>query len=150
MPSLKGHMLIASSATLIAVYFHTIPADLLHPALITGIGVGTILPDLDHQSSTVNQKLLLINKKWFQILVYTGMGALLIYFMGTELKILLAAALIFMTGFLPHRAFTHKPIGVLLICIAIYLFLGWSALSIGMMAGILVHILADKINDWLF
>lgn len=150
MPSLKGHMLIASSATVVAVYFHVIPVELLSPALFTGIGVGTILPDLDHQSSTVNQKILLINKKWFQILVYACMSVSLIYFMGTEIKTLLAAVLIFLTGFMPHRAFTHKPIGIFLILLTIYLFLGVSPLSIGIALGVLIHILADKINDWLF
>lgn len=150
MPNLKGHLGIAAATSGAAYYFNVIPPAIISPALGAGILIGTLLPDLDHQSSTVNQKILAINKKWFQILVYGLFSAALVYYLGTELKVLLAAGIVFMTGFLPHRAFTHKPIGVVLICMTIYLFLGWTALSIGIIAGMVVHIGADKVKDWLF
>ena len=150
MPNLNGHLAVVAAASGAALYFQVIPEAFLSPALGTGILIGTLLPDLDHQSSTVNQKLLAINKKWFQILIYGAFSTAMVYYMGTEFKVLLAAAIIFLTGSLPHRAFTHKPIGVLLICSALYLFLGLSALSAGIMAGMIVHIGADKVNDWLF
>ncbi len=150
MPSLKGHIATATVAGGTAMYFRVIPAAIMTPELGVGVLIGTVILDLDHQSSTVNQKILAINKKWFQILVYGLFSAALIYYLGTEFKILLAAALIFITGFLPHRAFTHKPMGVLLICLAVYLFLGWAPMSMGIMAGMIVHIGADKIHDWLF
>lgn len=150
MPNLKGHLLIASVATVAAVYFNVIPCEFLTPAIYTGVGIGTIIPDLDHQSSTVNQRLLIINRKWFQILIYAAMSGALIHFMGTEFRVLLAAALIFITGFLPHRAFTHKLVGVALILVTLYMFLGITPLAVGIACGILIHILADRINDWLF
>lgn len=150
MPNLKGHLGIAAAASGAAYYFNVIPAVLVTPALGVGVVIGTLLPDLDHQSSTVNQKLLLVNKKWFQILVYGLFSAALIYYLGTEFKVLLAAGIIFITGFLPHRAFTHKPIGVALICTAVYLFIGWTPMSIGIIAGMVVHIGADRVKDWLF
>lgn len=150
MPNIKGHLAIAAAATTAVFYLNAVPTSYLTPALISGIGIGTILPDLDHQSSTVNQKLLLINKKWFQILVYAGFSAAIIYYLGYQAKAILGAVVVFLTGFLPHRAFTHKLGGLLLICTTIVLFLGIKPISLGIAAGMMMHVLSDKIKDWLF
>ncbi len=147
MPNLKGHIAIASVATAAIDYSKLVPFSLMTPESIAGILIGTILPDLDHQSSTVNQKILLVNRKWFQTVVYTLLAGLIIYYKGTELKNILAAGILVLTGFLPHRAFTHKPLGIFLICLCTYLFLGFSPLGRGIIFGVLVHIFADRVKD---
>lgn len=150
MPNLKGHIATAAAASGAAFYFGLVPDYLMVPALITGIGIGTIIPDLDHQSSTINQKILLINRKWFQIIIYGVISLMIVYFLGQNLKAYLAATVVFLTGFFPHRAFTHKPIGAGLICAVMLLFLGVTPLSIGIIVGLILHIMIDKIYGWLF
>lgn len=150
MPNLNGHIAIAGAATGAVFYFGLIPMNYLSPMVGLGVLIGTILPDLDHQSSTVNQRLLLINKKWFQILIYSAAAFAVIYTVGLNAKGVIGASTIFLTALMPHRGFTHKPIGVILISTTLFLFLGKTPIAAAIVAGMLVHILADKIKDYLF
>ncbi|MGB3366182.1 MAG: hypothetical protein WBA54_01715 [Acidaminobacteraceae bacterium] len=88
-------------------------------------------------------------KKWALKLMYIFLAFLLASHFDMSTKSLFGAAALICTGCFPHRAFTHRWYGMLMITISLYLFTGFDGLFIGSVIGMLSHIISDKIKSLL-
>jgi membrane-bound metal-dependent hydrolase YbcI (DUF457 family) len=145
----KGHILIGAAfgASYSYIFNPSYFALLKYPQFWIGTLLGSLILDLDHQGSIINQKILIINKKWFQKLVYVAIGLVAMSYYNFSTNSIIFAALIAMTAFSSHRGFTHRLLGLVLICGAIYICLGITDLTVGLYVGIASHIVADKVHD---
>ena len=142
--------------------------DLLSAIIIVfGSGIGSVIPDLDHPKSKLNQLILEINQKYFKIIVFSAIG--IVFYIYGGLSGFFIGGYFILAGFSGHRGFTHSLLGLLwfsLICKTLILNFHISeanllkeALSIkelfsvsneigynfakGLMAGYISHIISD-------
>lgn len=85
------------------------------------------------------------NQKLLLKITYAFLGLYIISIYGFNFKSAIAAGTTFATGFFSHREFTHKWYGVGLISLSLYLLLGLNTITVSVILGVLIHILADKI-----
>ncbi|MBS4537277.1 metal-dependent hydrolase [Clostridium sp. D2Q-11] len=84
--------------------------------IILGTSIGSLMPDIDHPKSRINQKLLKYKNKSYKILFYTiiGMALLYIYSQTNDNVFLLAGVISILIGVSKHRGFTHSILGMFL------------------------------------
>ncbi len=77
--------------------------------------VGSLVPDLDHPKSKLNQKLLLINNNFYRALFYLTFGSIFIYYYLTKgsKPFILLGIISLLIGISSHRGFTHSIVGFL-------------------------------------
>lgn len=85
------------------------------------------------------------NQKVLLRITYGILGLYIFSVYGFNIKSMIAASTTFFIGFFPHREFTHKWYGVGLISLSLYLLLGLNTITVSVILGVLIHILADKI-----
>ncbi|MBU5440054.1 metal-dependent hydrolase [Tissierella sp. MSJ-40] len=141
----KTHMAIGTAIGLTLSVGQPIESQLL---LIAAAAFGSLVPDLDHPKSKLNQKLLLINNDSYRILFYLSIGAVLIYLdstLGNKIFRLLGITMI-MTGISSHRTFTHSLLGLFLfssiVCIGTLEY-GLEEALIGFVVGYSLHLIMD-------
>lgn len=94
--------------------------------LIAAAVVGSLIPDLDHPRSKINQRVLLFKNKLFKMITYSLMGLVLIYLdyvlyaSGNKTLRLIGLALI-LIGISRHRGFTHSLLGLILFSSIVYI-----------------------------
>lgn len=116
--------------------------------LVLSAALGSLVPDLDHPKSKLNQKLLLFKNKLYSSLFYLSLTAgfaCLSFFTGNFVFKLLAI-ISFLIGTSTHRGFTHSIIGFLLFSLMAKLVTEEYQLYdiySGFTTGYLLHLVAD-------
>lgn len=110
--------------------------------------LGSLIPDLDHPKSKLNQKLLFFKNKFYRVLFYLALAAGFIYlFFLTKYRVFgLLAITSFLIGVSSHRSFTHSILGFLVISYTVKLITIKYKLPyiyFGFIIGYLLHLLAD-------
>lgn len=110
--------------------------------------VGSLVPDLDHPKSKLNQKLLLINNNFYRALFYLTFGSIFIYYYlikGSKPFILLGIISL-LIGISSHRGFTHSIVGFLISVTIVKLGAknyGLYPIYSGFIIGYICHLVAD-------
>lgn len=107
----KTHMLIGSAASILLL-----PKFGYNPEILTtaAAAVAALVCDIDHPKAMINQRILPVKTKLAKIIVYSGIGAFLLYknmTIGNPILTMVGVLLI-MIGLSHHRGFTHSLAGV--------------------------------------
>lgn len=110
--------------------------------------ISSLIPDLDHPKSKLNQKILFINNNLYRKLFYISLGSLFVYlYFLQEMKLFLLFGIIsFLIGISNHRGFTHSILGFLASSSIVALgTLDYGLIHIyyGFILGYILHIIAD-------
>lgn len=109
----KTHLAIGVAAGLTIAYGKPINEQLI---IVTASTLGSLIPDLDHPKSRLNQKLLLFKNEFFRIIFFlaAAVGSLYLY-INTSNNVFALFSLIFLfIGVSTHRGFTHSIAGFLI------------------------------------
>lgn len=146
----KGHVVIGMATALVVFPLIDIPIKVSTVALAT---LGALVPDLDHPSSILNQKILPINNKKTKKMVYglISLFVLLInYIHYNTMALYLMGMIIFLIGRSKHRGFTHSALGLFLFMLTIklltkdygFLYQGWA-----FVVGYFSHLFGDYFTE---
>lgn len=147
----KSHITIGTAAAFLINPVINVPLTI---TTIFSAAFGSMIPDLDHPQSVLNQKILPMKRnKANKIIIYTLFGGTILYinhinFNSVILNLL--GAILIMIGISHHRSFTHSAIGVFLFYMTIHLFIqeyGYIAEGISFMIGYVSHLLSDFFTD---
>lgn len=110
--------------------------------------LGSLIPDLDHPKSKLNQKLLLFKNKFYRVLFYLALAGGFIYlYFSTRYNVFgLLGITSFLIGVSSHRSFTHSIIGFLVISYTVKLITinyNLPYIYFGFIMGYALHLLAD-------
>lgn len=110
--------------------------------------LGSLIPDLDHPKSKLNQKLLFFKNKFYRVLFYLALagGLMYLYFLTKYNVFGLLGITSFLIGISSHRSFTHSIIGFLVISYIIKLITTKYNLPyayLGFIIGYVLHLAAD-------
>ncbi len=140
----KTHMIIGIAASL-----YILPKLGYNPgiAALSAAALGGLIPDMDHPKSKINQRILPIKNKLGKMLIYSGIGSLLIYYNDFKSNhITLAGIILIMIGMSHHRGFTHSIVGVSIISVITFHMLNPIvpiSIIISFCVGVTSHVLAD-------
>ncbi|MCF6462000.1 metal-dependent hydrolase [Clostridium sp. Cult1] len=110
--------------------------------------VGSLVPDLDHPKSKLNQKLLLINNNFYRALFYLTFGSIFIYYYLTKgsKPFILLGIISLLIGISSHRGFTHSIVGFLVSTTIVKICAkncGLYPIYSGFIIGYICHLVAD-------
>jgi inner membrane protein len=116
--------------------------------LVLASTIGSLVPDLDHPKSKLNQKLLLFNNNFYQALFYLSLSAIFIYLylIKNSKPFILLGIMSFLIGISSHRSFTHSIVGFLISASIVKmgtLKYGLSSIHSGFTTGYALHLIAD-------
>lgn len=145
----KTHMMlgVAGATTILAKYPIESGIILLGSSIL-----GSLIPDIDHPKSKINQRILPIKNKFFKIVIYSLIGIILI-FAGQETKnifLKLSGVISIIVGISHHRSFTHSLLGCFLFSIIFYLVTKKYSLEsayIGFVLGYGLHLVTDFVTN---
>ncbi|MGF7059035.1 metal-dependent hydrolase [Brassicibacter mesophilus] len=147
----KTHIIVGIAAGLTLATGCSLESGLI---LTAASAVGSLIPDLDHPRSKINQRVLLFKNKLFKVITYSCMGAGLIYlgnsFEPSINKILrLLGITLILVGISRHRGFTHSLLGLTIFSTIVYI--GTSEFNlheahIGFIIGYVSHLALDIIT----
>ncbi|MBS4534309.1 metal-dependent hydrolase [Clostridium sp. D2Q-14] len=118
------------------------------PMMILGTSIGSLMPDIDHPKSKINQKLLTQKNKAYKILFYSLVGIILLYIYTLKNNeiYLLSGLISILIGVSRHRGFTHSILGI-------FLFMklgnelinrfGYYDIYLGFLVGYICHLFSD-------
>lgn len=116
--------------------------------LIGSSVIGSLIPDLDHPNSKLNQKLLLFNNNFYRVIFYLFLSSICMFlYFSTRSKFFgLLGIITFLIGLSNHRGFTHSVFGFL-ICATIVK-IGATEYKLpsvysGFTIGYILHLVAD-------
>lgn len=146
----KGHIVIGMATALVVFPLVNIPIKVSTVALAT---IGALIPDLDHPSSILNQRILPINNKKTKKLIYGLIGAfvfILNYIHYKMMALYIIGLIITLIGTSKHRGFTHSALGMFLFMLSIklltkdygYIFQGWAFI-----VGYFSHLFSDYFTE---
>ncbi|NBI05841.1 metal-dependent hydrolase [Senegalia massiliensis] len=141
----KTHLIVGLAAGVTIALYREIESISL---VILGTSIGSLMPDIDHPKSKINQKLLQHKNKSYKILFYTliGLGLLYIYSLNNNSLFLLSGTITILIGVSKHRGFTHSLLGIFLFIKLgkdLTLEFGYKELYLGFYIGYLFHLIAD-------
>lgn len=141
----KTHIAIGVTVGLILSAGQPVENQLI---LVISSALGSLIPDLDHPKSKLNQKLLIFKNKLYSSIFYLSLTAAftyLFFFTGNNIFKLLGI-ITFLIGTSSHRGFTHSIIGFLLFSWMVKLITieyHINSIYIGFRIGYLLHLVAD-------
>ena len=138
----KTHMLVGATAATSFLYFTT---GTLEPVVIIAGALGGLLPDVDHPNSTISRKNALLSVASY---LYRLLLKAFAFFINIPFKMLKNNGVKIGELSAGHRGpLTHGLLGVLLFAVVLFpVFLFNSSIYIGLLIGILSHILIDMLN----
>ncbi|MGO1469788.1 MAG: metal-dependent hydrolase [Tissierella sp.] len=109
----KTHIAIGVAAGLTIAYGKPINDQLI---IITASTLGSLIPDLDHPKSKLNQKLLFLKNELYRIIFFiaTAAGFLYLYLQSNNVIFALLSLIFLFISFSTHRGFTHSILGFLI------------------------------------
>lgn len=141
----KTHMAIGIAAALTISSKQPVENQLI---LVLSSAIGSLIPDLDHPRSKLNQKLLFINNNFYRTLFYIAISGIFtgLYFVIKNKIFMLLALCSCLIGISRHRSFTHSIVGFLLassIVRMVSLKYGLTLIYSGFVIGYGFHLIAD-------
>lgn len=116
--------------------------------LLTASAIGSLVPDLDHPKSKLNQKILVFKNRIFKVLSYIIIGVGFIY-LGSALEDIVFKILgiaLMLTGISSHRGFTHSLLGFFLFSSIVQVYsirFDLNEIYIGFNIGYILHLVMD-------
>ncbi|MCR2043174.1 metal-dependent hydrolase [Anaerosalibacter massiliensis] len=116
--------------------------------LLTASAIGSLVPDLDHPKSKLNQRILVFKNRIFKVLSYLIIGVGLIY-LGSALEDIVFKILgiaLMLTGISSHRGFTHSLLGFFLFSSIVQIYsirFHLNEIYIGFNIGYILHLVMD-------
>ncbi len=141
----KTHIAIGIAAGLTMAYDKPIKEQLI---IIGATTLGSLIPDLDHPKSKLNQKLLFFKREFYRIVFFlsVALGFLYLYINTQNSVFSLLSLLSLFIGISKHRGFTHSMLGFLIFAYIVkaitdqyHLVYLYQSVSVGY----LLHLLAD-------
>lgn len=114
---------------------------------IVGVMIGSLIPDMDHPKSKINNKILPFQNKIVMMIVYVALGCyLILYSRGDKYTLVILGFILLFTGLSKHRTFTHSLVGI-----GLFYMLLWNIgiqynvkeLTNAVVFGIILHVIAD-------
>lgn len=144
----KTHLLIGAAAGAAMMGSYPIERGLL---LVGAAVFGSIIPDLDHPRSTINQTLLPVKNKMVKIMIYMLIGCIFLSLSSAynNHAYLVFGVAFILTGFSHHRGFTHSILGLTMFTWAVHLFMtryNLVEVTEGFFIGYLSHLIGDFIT----
>lgn len=141
----KTHMAIGVAAGLTVSIQQPLQNQII---IVLASVLGSLIPDLDHPKSKLNQKLLFFKNKFYRVLFYLALagGFIYLYFLTKYNVFGLLGITSFLIGISSHRSFTHSIIGFLVISYIIKLITTKYNLPyayLGFIIGYVLHLAAD-------
>lgn len=147
----KTHITVGIAAGLTLAAGYSLESGLI---LTAASAIGSLIPDIDHPRSKINQRVLLIKNKLFKMITYSCMGVGLIYFGSlldpsiNKMLRLLGLTLI-LVGISRHRGFTHSLLSLVLFSTIVYI--GTSEFNLheaytGFVIGYVSHLALDIVT----
>lgn len=141
----KTHMAIGVAAGLTVSIQQPLQNQIM---IVLASVLGSLIPDLDHPRSKLNQKLLFFKNKFYRVLFYLALagGLMYLYFLTKYNVFGLLGITSFLIGISSHRSFTHSIIGFLVISYIIKLITTKYNLPyayLGFIIGYVLHLAAD-------
>mgnify|MGYP000639541309 CR=1 FL=1 len=141
----KTHMAIGVAAGLTVSIQQPLQNQII---IVLASVLGSLIPDLDHPKSKLNQKLLFFKNKFYRVLFYLALagGLMYLYFLTKYNVFGLLGITSFLIGISSHRSFTHSIIGFLVISYIIKLITTKYNLPyayLGFIIGYVLHLAAD-------
>lgn len=141
----KTHMAIGVAAGLTVSIQQPLQNQIM---IVLASVLGSLIPDLDHPKSKLNQKLLFFKNKFYRVLFYLALagGLMYLYFLTKYNVFGLLGITSFLIGVSSHRSFTHSIIGFLVISYIIKLITTKYNLPyayLGFIIGYVLHLAAD-------
>lgn len=149
--NIKGHVTIGTAAAFLVNPGLSIPLTI---TTVLSAAFGSVIPDLDHPKSKLNQKILPLKRnKAMKMFIYCLLGSLALYssyakFNSTLLNCI--GIILIMIGISHHRGFTHSGVGVLIFYITVQLFTqkyGYEYEGMSFMIGYVSHLAGDFFTD---
>jgi inner membrane protein len=144
----KTHMMLGATVGVATAVNYPLEGGIV---LVACAIFGSLIPDLDHPKSRLNQSLLPFRNKLFKMLVYLTLGTILLLLepkTNASAVRLLGLGLI-ITGLSHHRSFTHSLFGLTVYSTIVYLGMqeiGLREAYIGFSLGYLTHLMADFVT----
>lgn len=141
----KTHIALGTAAAVILAPMSGIDATI---PLITGVALGSLIPDIEHPRAMINQRILPIKNKFFLMAFFISLGVFILAGgLGQPNQLMKVFSIfIILAGISSHRTFTHSILGlgiILYLSYLMYHYSGMEHVAIGMGIGALIHILAD-------
>lgn len=118
---------------------------------ILAVMVGSLIPDMDHPKSKINNKILPFQNKVVMMIVYVALGCYFIFYSdGNRYLLVLLGIILLFTGLSKHRTFTHSLFGMglyYMLLRAIGDEYSVNHLTNSIAFGILTHVLADFLTS---
>lgn len=116
--------------------------------IVAASALGSLIPDLDHAKSKLNQKLLIFKRELYRIIFFIAISALFLYLYMQSLNTIFALlSIIFLfIGVSTHRGFTHSILGFLIFAYIIKNItdpFNLDSIAKAISLGYLSHLLAD-------
>lgn len=147
----KSHVVVGIAAAYLINPSINIPLKL---TTVLSAAFGSLVPDLDHPKSILNQKILPLKKnKSTKVFIYSLFGSLVLYinYLNFRSMILnLIGVILIMIGISHHRGFTHSGIGVFIFFMTVNLFTkkyGFNYEGLSFMIGYISHLITDFFTD---
>lgn len=106
----KTHIAIGIAAGLTMAYGKPLNEQLV---MIAASTLGSLIPDLDHAKSKLNQRLLFFKREFYRIIFFLSLsiGLLYLYLNNQNSIFALLSLLSLFIGLSTHRGFTHSILG---------------------------------------
>lgn len=144
----KTHMMLGATVGVTMAVNYPVEGGII---LVACAVFGSLIPDLDHPKSRMNQNVLPFRNKLFKMLVYLTLGTILLLLepkTNPSAVRLLGLGLI-ITGLSHHRSFTHSLFGWVVYSTIVYLGMqevGLTEATIGFSLGYITHLMADFVT----
>lgn len=142
----KSHIAVGTAA---AFLINPTIGVSLTATTIMSAAFGSLIPDLDHPKSVLNQRILPVKNKITKIFIYCLFGTAVMYINHLKFNnniLNLIGIILMMIGLSHHRGFTHSAFGVFIFFTAVKLFTqryGYVHEGMSFMIGYASHIIAD-------
>ena len=133
-------------ATVLTLAFDSPPEELM--VFVLAASLGSLVPDLDHPKSKLNQILLKKNNGFYKTLFFIGLSGIFmyLYFMKNVNVFLILGLVAFLFGISGHRGFTHSIVGFLSIISIMKIYnmdSNFPNIYYGFSIGYALHLVAD-------
>lgn len=146
MPTNKTHIIIGSGVSAVVAVALQLPVI----PLLVGATIGSGIPDIDSEKSTISRKILIFKTRTALKITYSIIGIAAI--IKGQISLKLMGVFLILAAISGHRKFTHSFLGLLSFCIlclyALFFHIGIIRnIVFGLIIGYGTHILADSFSN---
>lgn len=141
----KTHMLFGAALSLYILPKLGIEANLVTAAIASA---GALIPDIDHPGSKINQIMLPMKNRLGKMIIYSGLGGVLLYKANNlDSTLTFLGLILIVIGLSHHRSFTHSIPGAASLSLVSFMFFK-NYLSNNLIYAFIIGILSHLIGDF--